>query len=343
MATGWWLIIGLAALVLLLMAVLIWTGHGPAIKNAWMSIWSSQIGRHVILILALVLVLEGVKAYATRSAEQKASEWLTAYNGITTTNVVGRIEASVPDYIPGASPSPTSNPTPSPSATISPSPTPSPLPATESTSAALTSNVATEGQRGGGAATPTPSPTPTEAEEKRLEVQLRTIRDRIKHHADVMAYFYVNYFVSIVMVMTAGVIVALTLFFIAQQGWTNTNSYVRAVFLAASAYAAYYGLFPPVFQQQQNIVDNKELFLKYKVLESEVASYFVTLMTSKNELKNAREFITYVDSEMGRLGNIALGFDITKVSYEQAIDLGERRPSPEATPTVTPSPPQRRQ
>lgn len=153
-----------------------------------------------------------------------------------------------------------------------------------------------------------------------------------------MAYFYVNYFISIVMVMTAGVIVALTLFFIAQQGWTNTKSYVRSIFLVTSAYAAFYGLFPPVFQQQQNIVDNKDLFLKYKALESEVESYSVTLVTNKNEPKNAREFITYVDSEMSRLGNIALGFDITKVSYEKAIDLGEKRASPETTPTPKPSP-----
>lgn len=165
-------------------------------------------------------------------------------------------------------------------------------------------------------------------------MQLRIIRDRAKHHGDVMAYFYVNYFVAIAMMMIAGLTVAITLFFIAQIGWNTANTYVRAVFVVAAAYAAFYGLFAPVFQQQKNIIDNKELFLKYKALESEVDSYDVTFMTSKNEPKNPREFITYVDLEMARLGNIALGFDISKVSYQQAFDL-----EPRATPEPSPTPP----
>ena len=337
MYIGWWIIIGFAALLVLIVAVLILIGRAPALQALWTSIWDSEIGRNVILVIVLILVLEGVKAYTTGSAERKASEWLTSYNGVTTTDVVGRIEASVPGIL-SQTDRQTTTPSPSPTATVPPSLSPSPSLPTESASLAATGNPAADSQRAGAVATPTPLPTPTETEEKRIKVQLRTIRDRIKHHGDVMAYFYVNYFISIVMVMTAGVIVALTLFFIAQQGWTNTKSYVRSIFLVTSAYAAFYGLFPPVFQQQQNIVDNKDLFLKYKALESEVESYSVTLVTNKNEPKNAREFITYVDSEMSRLGNIALGFDITKVSYEKAIDLGEKRASPETTPTPKPSP-----
>ena len=341
MATQTWIFAGVILVVLALLTLLVLTGHGPAIQRVLTTIWSSRLGRHIIVILAIILAFEGIKAYSTRSAEQKASEWLTSYNGVTTTDIVGRIEASVPGFLPQASPtpsaSPTVSPTPSPTPSPSPSPLPSPTPPAQTTGATTAASLAAEGARTGPAATPTPSPTPTEAEKERLEIQLRTIRDRVKHHGDVMAYFYVNYFLSIVMVMVAGLTVALTLFFIAQLGWNNTNTYIRAVFVVAAAYVAFYGLFPPVFQQQKNIIDNKELFLKYKALESEVASYDVTFMTTQGEAKNPREFITYVDSEMGRIGNIALGFDITKVSYQQAFDL-QPRPTPDASPTPTPSP-----
>jgi hypothetical protein len=128
-------------------------------------------------------------------------------------------------------------------------------------------------------------------------------------------------------------IVAISLFFIAQGGWTGTNSYVRAIFIVASAAAAFYGLFPPVFEQQKNITDNKQLFLEYKSLESEVESYGVTRATLKNEPKTPAEFINHIDAEMAQLGNIALGFDIGKISYEEAINLG-KKPSPE--PTASP-------
>jgi hypothetical protein len=329
MATQTWIIVGLIALVLVLFTVLILAGYGPAIKRILMAIWSSTIGRHVIVILGLMLVFESVKAYSIRYAENKASAWLTSYNGTTTTDVVGDIKAAVPGFFPEPSPSPSPSPTASPSPT--PTPTPSPTPEPTSTVETVASLVA-PGQKAGESPPPTPSPTPTAAEKERLDIQLLSIRDRIKHHGDVMAFFYVNYFVSIAMVMVAGLAVALTLFFIAQLGWNNTNSYVRAVFVVAAAYAAFYGLFPPVFQQQKNIVDNKELFLKYKKLESEVDSYDVTLLNISGEPKLPRDFITYVDAEMGRLGNIALGFDITKVTYQQAFEL-EPRPSPGASPT----------
>ena len=149
-----------------------------------------------------------------------------------------------------------------------------------------------------------------------------------------MAFFYVNYFISIVMVMSAGLIVAITLFFIAQAGWTGSNSYVRAAFIVGSAFVAFYGLFPPAFQEQKNITDNKELFLHYKSLENEVNSYPITLLTLQGEPATPKQFINHVDAEMDRLGNIALGFDITKVSYEEAFQTS--RPTPSATATPPP-------
>jgi hypothetical protein len=161
-----------------------------------------------------------------------------------------------------------------------------------------------------------------------MEAQLREIRDRIKHHADVMAFFYVNYFVSIVMVMVAGLLAAVTVFFIAQTGWTATTSYVKAIFIVASMWTAFYGLFPPVFQQEKNIADNKQLFLEYKTLESEVESYQVTYLTIKDEPKLPREFIVHVDSEMAHLGNIALGFDVSKINYQDALSLSKPTPTP---------------
>jgi len=103
-----------------------------------------------------------------------------------------------------------------------------------------------------------------------------------------------------------------------------------------STTAAFYGLFPPVFQQQKNIADNKELFLHYKSLENEVNSYPITLLTLQGEPSAPKQFINHVDAEMDHLGNIALGFDITKVSYEEAFQTA----CPPPTPSTAASPEQ---
>jgi hypothetical protein len=329
--TTWLLTIG-AAVFLILTVFLIVRGYGPAMQNFLATIWNSPVGRHIILILTLVITLQIIESYTRYVADDKAGDWLTQYNGKVTTAAVGTIDADIQTVFDPAStptpaaPSPSPLPSPSPSASASPQVAQA-VTATNITPTENASSVTTA------AATPTPSPTPTDTENARLKAQLQIIRDRGKHHGNVMAYFYVNYFVAIVMVMTAGLLVAVTLFFIAQQGWTGTNSYVRTIFVVASAYMAFYGLFSPVFQEQKNITDNKELFLRYKSLENEVDSYPITLLTLKGDPKVPREFINHIDDELDRLGNIALGFDISKVSYDQAFEPSSPRPTP--TPAVT--------
>lgn len=333
--TTWVVIIAIAAVLVLV--VLFARGSWAGIQSAFGAVWDSTVGRHVIVIAGLIVVLQVVAFSARFSAEDKAENWLTQYNGKLATEAVGGIKADVSTiFSPSSSPSPTPTPLPSPSPSPEPSPSPSPSPAAD---AAATANIAAPGTRTNTTVatttpTPTPSPTPNASESIRLNEQLQIIRDRGKHHGDVMAFFYVNYYVAIVLVMTAGLLVAITLFFIAQAGWTGSNSYVRAAFIVGSAYVAFYGLFPPVFQQQKNIADNRELFLRYKSLENELNSYPLTLLTLKGAPAEPRHFINHIDAELDRLGNIALGFDITKVSYEDAFQT--TRPTP--TPTAAPPP-----
>ena len=314
----YWYIIGFVGAVLIGMIVawIVWSRFGVNLFSLLLAPNRyGFIARHIVVVGLLILFFTAVKSYTASVAEDKAGDWLTSYQGKVTTEIVGRVKPDIAATS-STSPTPSASPTASPTATPTPSPTPSPTPP-------LTQSSSTGGQQ-----TPpaTPTPPPTATEQARMDAQLREIRDRIKHHADVMAFFYVNYFVSIVMVMVAGLIAAATVFFIAQTGWTLTRSYVKAVFVVASMWTAFYGLFPPVFQQEKNISDNKALFLEYKTLESEVESYAITYLTIKGEPKLPREFIVHVDSEMAHLGNIALGFDVSKINYQDALSLS--KPSP---------------
>jgi len=313
-----WLFIGLLVVLLVAVLALILLGRLSQKEGIFSPLLPAKndgprVLRHVIVICILLLLFSVTRWYAATVAEGKAEEWLNSYNGTEAAQAVGPIKANAGDTpvpSPAASPSPSPSPPPSPSA----SPTPPPP-----------------------AGSVTPIPPPSGDEKSRLDAQLLEIRGRIKHHGQVMAFFYTNYFVSIVMVMIAGLIVIAALFFIAQDGWKATSSYVEAAFIVASMWAAFYGLFPPVFEQQKNITENKELFLKYKVLESEVESFPITHLTTpkEGEVSSSQlttvQFINYVDGEMAKLGNIALGFDPTKIDYSQAITLS--KPSPNANPS----------
>jgi len=307
-------------------------------RHGFLAFLASPVGRQILLIAALLLIVIGVNEYSSYRAEEKASDWLTSYNGVMTTNIVGPIKA---DFDPKSVPSPL--------AVVPPTPEPTPSAAVGNATGTATGadGVVTAPQTPSAPAanlspTPTPIPTPNAEEKQRLKEQLQSIRDRIRHHAMVMAFFFEAYYVAIVMVMFAGVIAAVTLFFIAQKGWEHTSNYIETVFIFMSAVVAFYALFPPVFQQEKNITDNKQLFLAYKALESEVESYPVTHRTIKNEPKPAADFINHIDSEMERLGNIALGFDITKINYSEAIQLNQKKPQENAQGTPSPSGTRRR-
>jgi hypothetical protein len=294
--------------------------------NRLLALWNEAFVRHVLLALGMLALIFVISIYSRNFAQNKAVEWLSMYN-----DVYNEKESNASGVVPMETPYGNSNAASQPSAANANNAN------TETQSAANLNANANINQTPEGSTNVTPpgnqnqstsgaekTNPPDPKQRQRLNEQLKKIMARTRHHGTVMAFFYKAYYMSISVVMFAGLIAALALFFIAQNGWTGTNPYVKNVFLVMTATAAYYGLFPSVFEQQKNITDNKALFLTYKALENEVISYPLTGTNLKGEKKTPQEFINYVDAEMNRLGNIAIGFDSTKISYKGAFDLTEK-------------------
>ena len=81
MGTGIWVVVSLTVLTVVVIGLLIWRGYGPGIIGVFAAIWNSDIGRHILLALVVILSFEAIKSYTEYNAEQKSSEWLTSYNG----------------------------------------------------------------------------------------------------------------------------------------------------------------------------------------------------------------------------------------------------------------------
>lgn len=163
----------------------------------------------------------------------------------------------------------------------------------------------------------------TDAEKGRLAQQVETIRGRAEHHFTVMKYFYSRYYMSIVEMLIFGIPAAVALLFITKDGWNDTNNqYVKTVFLTATAITAFFAAFPPVFQQNQNIADNKKLYLQYVALHDEVMSYLTLQQNINGEPKTASEFIHYLDKQLIQLNTFAIGFDDSKVpNYKNVFNV----------------------
>jgi hypothetical protein len=157
----------------------------------------------------------------------------------------------------------------------------------------------------------------TPQERERLISQLKLSRLRAEHHLNVAVYFFSNYYMSLLITFVSGAVAAVALFFIVKKGWQAVNPYVVTVFITMSVVATAYGAFPGVFRQQENITENKTLYLRYVALQNEILSYSATRRNSAGELKTASEFIIYLDKEFSRINNVAIGFDSTKIPVFQ--------------------------
>jgi SPX domain protein involved in polyphosphate accumulation len=80
-----------------------------------------------------------------------------------------------------------------------------------------------------------------------------------------------------------------------------------------SGHAAFYGAFPRIFRQEQNIAENKKLYTRYIALANELESYFTTNEGIDGKKRTESEFVHYIDQQLAKFHNFAIGFDSSKV------------------------------
>ena len=155
----------------------------------------------------------------------------------------------------------------------------------------------------------------------RLNQQLLEIKKRARHHLDVTIFFYTRYYMAISLFAIVGGIAAIALLFITRFGWSGVSPYVISIFLVMSGHAAFYGAFPRIFRQEQNIADNKKLYVRYIGLQNEMESYFTTGEAIDGKKLSEGDFIHHIDQHMAKLHTFAIGFDSSKVpSYKDALE-----------------------
>lgn len=161
----------------------------------------------------------------------------------------------------------------------------------------------------------------------RMAHQLEEVRNRRVHHLLVMRRFYVNYYMTVTVAALMGIVSAIILVYISNKGIGETDARVRTAFLTASILTAFFLAMPNIYRQQENIADNKALALSYAALENEIASFFAANQSVDGKIRQSKQFLRYVDSRMALLGNVAIGFDYTKIPQNYSTTV----PDPAAT------------
>lgn len=198
------------------------------------------------------------------------------------------------------------------------------------------------------ASQPSPMPQQTMVQDAMLKArfaaQIQEIQTQRQRHAEVMSYFYIQYFVSLSMASGSALAAILLAFFISRDGWERANNGLINAFFVTFSAATLYTQIPNLFQQKDNLERNRELYISYDVLGNEISSYLVTGSTISDETQQvvkieAAEFIHQVDQQLAELNQIPIDFDATqtiKPPELPQVDLPAGLPTPPPKPLGLP-------
>lgn len=115
-----------------------------------------------------------------------------------------------------------------------------------------------------------------EHEQDRLKDQLSKIRDKEDLHRELMEFYYKGYYMGIIILSFTAALAAITLLLISKRGWAATSEYIITTFFIMTCASLFFGSWAGLFKQEENITNNKVLYLKYSALENELFSYVTT-------------------------------------------------------------------
>ena len=174
----------------------------------------------------------------------------------------------------------------------------------------------------------------TDAEKERIKQQLEIIELNATSHAQIIVFFYTRLFSELTLISITGIIAAICLFHISQSGWKQANNYVINVFVVTTGITLFIGALPIIFQQEKNIIENKELYINYVNLENEILTKLATkknqnekleepVKSYKNSLENEQIDLTQIiletEKKLKELNKISIGFDSTGVPQNSDV------------------------
>lgn len=154
----------------------------------------------------------------------------------------------------------------------------------------------------------------------RIREQYQVAVKRQQFHFGIMSLFFTNYYTTVTLASISAIVAAIALVSISKKGWQNSHALIITAFVLSAASTAYFGALPSVFRQEQNVSDNKALFVEYSGITNEIRTYCATGEDITGKSVMPSQFAHAIDLRLGRLMQIPLGFDLSKVPTYTKIE-----------------------
>ena len=173
----------------------------------------------------------------------------------------------------------------------------------------------------------------TYGERQRLYEQQDRSIGLAERHLEIVLFYYVRYFSTILFSALAAIGAAVLLFFISRDGWNKHNDLLHIPFIGFVACSILFSAMPNVFEFSQNIEANKRAFEAAMTLENQIASYISTgrvmgQFPNPNDTSQsistlvplpASEFIHRVDAQLTELFGLAIEMNADEIPRTEDI------------------------
>ena len=125
---------------------------------------------------------------------------------------------------------------------------------------------------------------------------------------------YINYYAVVtIFPFLTGISVILS-FLIAQNGWKDCSTMLKATFLTFAILTALYGLFPTIYKQEETITQNLENYLRFDKIQKRIFDYSLTAPVLYNDSLEFTQFLDLVNKAERDADNIYFGLEQRAIS-----------------------------
>lgn len=180
----------------------------------------------------------------------------------------------------------------------------------------------------------------------RLAGQANEARRGAGTHLKITQFFFVRYYMFTAVAAGLALLSAICFAFISLKGWSDASPYLATGFIVLSALTTYFSAMPALYQQTQNIDNNKRLYADYRAVMADIETYAAAGPPQKEtNVLAPDQFMRKVDERLAQLRSLPLTFN-TGVLKELQSSLstnggddqpGQRRPAAEPEPAAAPA------
>lgn len=156
---------------------------------------------------------------------------------------------------------------------------------------------------------------------KRLLILNNALQQYKQQHETTFLKLYKYHFTSSTLFLVFSILSALALFLITQEGWKNTLSLVRVLFLTCTALASFFGLSLSTFEQKISIDQNANAYIDYDNLQKRLRNFCATSMNIEGDSISFEKMHSAIMKDAKGLHGFYLEFDSESLNSAAIFSL----------------------